>query len=217
MQCVGQFSTVKEVCSCLQRSNMFINSYVLEAELNRFEIDKPHVPLNKEMRDINLSALKRRIFSKGYATLDQVPGLNSVAFLLNSKSTNHWSLVIFDCHRKMFAHFDSADNINERLASKAFRLLITMGLFPDTTKFVRPECAPQQLGGWECGYAMLATALHYSGALRKMMPEVEEPRDVICNAERFQRFVTLLLVRATAARDTAAYHQLRLERIYRDE
>lgn len=217
MQCVGLYSTVPEVGSCLQQKCMFVNSYVMEAELKRFETNEPHVPLSKEMKSMNLLALKQRIFSKGYTTLDTVPGLEVAAFILNSKSSNHWSLALFDCRNRKFVHFDSADNIHELLAIKAYRLLVTVGLIPEGTEIARPQSAPQQVGGWECGYAMLATAFYYSRKLKTLIPEVDEPREVICNPDMLQRFISQLVVRATAALKTEEYHRLRLERIHRDK
>jgi len=216
LRCVGDYSTVPEIGSALQKKCVFVDSQVMSNELDRFEKEPKYTPNEKFMKRINLVAMRERLTRCSAATLDKVPRLDYVAVVLHSKKA-HWSLLVFSCAEKSVAHYDSLYGMHEDLAKATYRLLVALNFIPHGTLFLQRLVPAQQRGGWECGYAAIATALFLSDTLTKIFPSVTDFREVVENSDRLRYMIGYLLQRSHEAREVNKYFEQRLEKIYTDE
>jgi hypothetical protein len=96
-------------------------------------------------------------------------------------------------------------------------LLVNLNFIPHGTEIVRRTVPATQAGGWQCGYALLTSALYYSGALREAVPDAEEMKDVIEDNAKLRVMIGYLLSRSRQAREVSMLCTARLANIYVDE
>jgi hypothetical protein len=216
LRTLGGYCSVADVASVLQTKFVYVDSALISHELDRFEVDKDYKPTDKFMKRANLFHLRERMQRCTAKTLDEIPGVEIVAIPLNSKNA-HWSLVIYSCKDKSVAHYDSIDGMHEDLAKKTYRLLAALNFIPHGAPYLRRSSPAQQSGGWECGFALIATALFLSDALEKIYPAVKDPKEVIENADKLRYLITYMLQRSREAREIDAFFSQRLDKIYTDE
>lgn len=216
---IGQYCTVRDVGSVVQTSQLMIDSYVLAQELKRFgKPGAPYTPDAKFMQTQNLVALRRRLDFVGCTYLNQVPGLDVVALVLNSRGEMaHWSLMLYFCRENSVVLFDSLGRSHFELAETAYRLFVTLRFIPSGTLFERRQAAAaaQQRGAWECGYLTIANALFFSRRLYELLPDVTDPSQLTGNDETVRRLAAALLKRSQQNRIIAQFRDLRMSRINR--
>jgi hypothetical protein len=216
LRCVGRYSSVHELGSVLQTKCMLVDSVVVAREIANFERVRDYTPDAKYPKNINLVSLRERMTRVGAAHLNGVPGLEFVAFPLNTEN-EHWSLALYVCQSGVFAHFDSLGDLHNNLASSAYKLLVNLNFIPHGTEIVRRTVPAIQAGGWQCGYALLTSALYYSGALREAVPDAEEMKDIIEDNVKLRTMIGYLLSRSRQAREVSMLCTARLANIYVDE
>ena len=216
LRCVGDFSSVYELGSILQTKCMLIDSDVVAREVRASECTRDYAPNGKFPKNANLVTLRERLTRCGATYWNQVQGLEFVALPLNT-ANEHWSLALYSCATNMLAHFDTLSDYNEPMAKSAYNLLVNLQFIPHGAEFVRRVVPVTQAGGWECGYAVMVTALHYAGALAAIAPDARETKDVIEDNTKLRAMINNLLGRSRQAREVNRLCATRLANIYVDQ
>jgi hypothetical protein len=216
LECIGLYSTVSEIGSCLQMRCAFVDSYVMEEELKSFNSKDGYKPLSI-MKKSNLTMLRERLSLCSAETLRDVPGLDFVVFILNSRKDVHWSILVYSVKENILAHFDSMGDVNESLAASAYKMLIALRFIPSGARIRRLANPMLQRGSWECGYVVIATAFHFSDVLRLLVDGVNDPQTLSADNLLLKRLVAAMLERSKLARQLDKLTTRQLERVYEDK
>jgi len=217
LRVVAGYSSIYELGSILQTKCMLIDSDVVAREVNNSERMRDYKPDGKFPKNANLVTLRERLTQRcGVTYLNEVKGLEFVALPLNTRN-EHWSLVLYSCATNALAHFDSLGDLNEGTAKSVYNLLVNLKFIPQGAEFVRRVVPVTQAGGWQCGYAVMVTALHYAGALRAIVPDARETKDVIEDNAKLRVMIGYLLGRSRQAREVNRLCATRLANIYVDQ